>query len=469
MYTPTWIRIPAGPSRMGSDPADDAVPYENEAPRHWVYVDAFQLTRTHVTNAQYAEFVRAAGHRAPAHWLNDQIPQGLADHPVVYVDWHDVMAFCQWANLRLPSEAEWEKASRGEDARLWPWGNQPPDAKRCNFDKHIATTSPVHQFPQSASPYGVLDLAGNVWEWTHSLARPYPYAAGDGREDPLCGEARIVRGGSYTHSAREIRAADRHSFVAGTCCPYLGFRVARAHAALPTPLALEWVDIAAGEFQMGNDPRRFRDLALPNEYPAHSLSLAEFFIAQTPVTNADYALFVHAVAYAPPSHWLSGQIPAGREQHPVVNVSWDSAREFCQWADVRLSTEAEWEKAARGANARDVRVYPWGDEVPPMPCANYGKEVKTHSTTPVDQFPQGASPYGVLDMAGNVWEWTSSLLADYPYCADDGREDLSSRAHRVLRGGSFYSPSTSYIRCASRSSSYPQRQRDHIGFRVAKK
>jgi serine/threonine-protein kinase len=468
MYTPIWIMVPAGQFTMGSEPAGHTVPYENEDPRHRVFVDAFQLSRMHITNAQYAAFLSATGRSSPGHWLDGQIPEGLADHPVTYVDWYDAQAYCQWAGVRLPTEAEWEKAARGEDARLWPWGNQPPDAHRCNFDKHIFTTSPVQQFPQSAGPYGNLDLAGNAWEWTSSLAQAYPYHADDGREDPTKGEARIVRGGSYTHDARNIRAADRHSFVPGTQCVYLGFRVARSRAAESTPVGLEWVDIPAGEFQMGNDPRVFHDLALPNECPPHAISLAEFAIAQTPVTNAEYELFVRATHHQVPAHWISSEVPQGKEHHPVTNISWDSALEFCAWADVRLLTEAEWEKAARGTNSR-ARVYPWGDEMPPAPCANYGQNVKIHSTTPVDQFPGGASPYGVFDMAGNVWEWTSSVLANYPYRMDDGREDLASRAHRVLRGGSFYSPSANYIRCASRSSSYPQRRRDHIGFRIAKK
>jgi formylglycine-generating enzyme required for sulfatase activity len=118
MYNPIWITIPAGSFYMGSDPEGDAVPYDNEGPQHRVHVNAFQLTRTHVTNAQYAEFVGASGHPAPGHWLQGQIPEGLAEHPVTYVDWHDALSFCQWAKVRLPSEAEWEKAARGEDARL---------------------------------------------------------------------------------------------------------------------------------------------------------------------------------------------------------------------------------------------------------------------------------------------------------------------------------------------------------------
>ena len=165
---------------MGSDPAGDAVPYENESPQHGVYVNAFQLARTHITNAQYAEFVSASGHSIPGHWLNGQIPEGLADHPVTYVDWNDAQAFCQWADVRFPTEAEWEKAARSEDARMWPWGNQPPEADRCNFSQHVRTTSPAHQFPHGASPYGALDLAGNAWEWTSSKALKYPYDSDGG-------------------------------------------------------------------------------------------------------------------------------------------------------------------------------------------------------------------------------------------------------------------------------------------------
>jgi formylglycine-generating enzyme required for sulfatase activity len=468
MYDPSWITIPSGSFRMGSDPADDVVPYDHETPLHRVHVDAFQLARTHVTNAQYAEFVTASGHQPPGHWLDGRMPEELAEHPVTYVDWHDARAFCQWAGVRLPTEAEWEKAARGTDARIWPWGNQPPGAQHCNFENHLTTTNPISQYPCGASPYGVLDMAGNAWEWTQSLAGVYPYDAQDGRESDAGGGARIVRGGSYIHGARDIRVADRHSFVPSTTDVYLGFRVARRNESEVTPVAFDWVHIPEGDFLMGNDTRHFHDLALPNEYPAHVVSVDAFSIAQTPVTNAEYETFVHAAHSQPPGHWIDGRMALEIEDHPVTNVSWDNAQKFCQWANGRLLTEAEWELAARGTGADMGAVYPWGNEMPKAPCANYGQDGKSRSTTPVDEYPSGASPYGVLDLAGNVWEWTSTILQDYPYHAEDGREDPMSRAHRVLKGGSFYSPSESYIRCASRSSSFPQRQRDHIGFRVAK-
>ena len=213
MYTPIWIKIPAGKFWMGSDPASDVVPYENEIPRHRVHVDAFQLARTHVTNAQYAEFVRKSGYQPPGHWLNGKIPEGLSDHPVTYVDWHDALAFCQWTGVRLPTEAEWEKAARSDDARLWPWGNHPPDAHRCNFAKHIFTTSPVHTFLQSASPYGALDMAGNVWEWT---ADGFPGQPGEV----------ALRGGGWGNNLYCLRTSYRHGNPPDIGLDMVGFRCA---------------------------------------------------------------------------------------------------------------------------------------------------------------------------------------------------------------------------------------------------
>lgn len=121
-----------------------------------------------------------------------------------------------------------------------------------------------------------------------------------------------MRGGSYVHAARDIRAADRYSFLADTQDEYIGFRVARSNASEPTPLALEWVDIPAGEFHMGNNARHFHDLALPNEYPSHVVSLAEFSISRTPVTNAEYDTFVCTAHYPPPAHWINRDVPSGK-------------------------------------------------------------------------------------------------------------------------------------------------------------
>jgi formylglycine-generating enzyme required for sulfatase activity len=217
-----WVAIPAGEFWMGSEDAD-----VDERPEHRVHVPAFSMARTPVTNAQYFEFVRATGHAAPSHWMGDTPPSHLVAHPVTYVDWYDANAFAEWASGRLLTEAEWERAARGTDKRVYVWGDVLPDATRANFNGHIRTTSPVGQYPAGASVEGLLDLAGNVWEWVSSVYAPYPYHVDDGREDFDSDDLRVVRGGSYIHPASEIRCAYRHGFYAGACDPYIGFRIVK--------------------------------------------------------------------------------------------------------------------------------------------------------------------------------------------------------------------------------------------------
>jgi len=216
-----------------------------------------------------------------------------------------------------------------------------------------------------------------------------------------------------------------------------------------------WVTIPDGEFWMGEG----------KEY--HPISVPIFEIAMTPITNAQYHIYVQATGVNPPSHWQDGQPGKDTLEHPVVYVSWDDACAYCDWLgksigkSVRMPTEAEWEKAARGY--RDQRAYPWGDEFDPG-NANTA-ELGLDETTPAGLFPSGASPYGCLDLAGNVWEWTHSLFRDYPYQPNDGREDTASRATRVLRGGAFYYYSRS-ARCSARYANSPFSRCSNFGFRV---
>ena len=144
----------------------------------------------------------------------------------------------------------------------------------------------------------------------------------------------------------------------------------------------------------------------------------------------------------------------------MTSVDWIQANDFATWAGGQLPTEAQWEKACRGT---DGRTFPWGDQLPTNGIANYGNAIT--NTVAVGSYPDGASPYGALDMSGNVWEWTSSLLAPYPYQADDGREDPDSNGPRVMRGGSFYY--THYqLTCTFRLPVGPRVSNPQNGFRL---
>jgi formylglycine-generating enzyme required for sulfatase activity len=176
-------------------------------------LNAFYIDKDEVTNAEYAKFTDDAGHAAPpsSAWDGRKLRRGMEDHPVTHVSLEDAAAFAAWAGKRLPTEAEWEKACRGTDARIYPWGSQPPpSSKLLNFlDSALGSVTDVGSYPEGASPYGLRDMAGNVWEWTSSLYRDYPYKADDGREDPNSIALRVLRGGSFGAVAQDVRCASR--------------------------------------------------------------------------------------------------------------------------------------------------------------------------------------------------------------------------------------------------------------------
>jgi formylglycine-generating enzyme required for sulfatase activity len=226
------------------------------------------------------------------------------------------------------------------------------------------------------------------------------------------------------------------------------------------------VAIPAGEFWMGSaedDPD-----ASWGEKPRHRQCLPEYWIGRYPVTQQEYHLFL---VDNPDQLFLEGldelDFPAGIDDHPAQSVSWVEAMAYCRWLSrlssktYRLPTEAEWEKAARGT---DERIYPWGNMWDPSRCNSV--ESKIHYTTPVSRYsPNGDSPYGVADLAGNVWEWCSSLYQPYPYKHDEEHEALRVREGRVLRGGS-YEFDRSGVRVAGRSWGYPGEATYLAGFRV---
>jgi formylglycine-generating enzyme required for sulfatase activity len=243
------VRVPAGSFQMGtsaSQAADLASLFglagglpSGEAPQFSLALPEFYIDRTPVTNAQYKAFL-AAHPGWPVPYLDDSLaasynwdkaarsfPPGRDQYPVVLVTWRDAAAYCQWAGGRLPTEAEWEKAARGTDARLWPWGNT-FDATRLNSaEAGLSDATPVGHFLAGASPYGALDMAGNVWQWTSSLDRAYPYSATDGREDPGAGGARVTRGGAWLFGGVADRTAMRNRFDPDSASLSIGFRCAQ--------------------------------------------------------------------------------------------------------------------------------------------------------------------------------------------------------------------------------------------------
>ena len=176
-----------------------------------VYLPEYRLARTTVTNAQYKAFVDAAGHGVPSNWENGRIPRGKENHPVVWVSWEDADAFCEWAGCRLPTEAEWEKGARGADGREYPWRNQWVDGYCNTSEAGVRDTTPVGSYPHGASPYNLLDMGGNVWEWCDTWY--------DAKRD-----ARVVRGGSWGDNQRDVRCASRGRSSPGGRGSYNGFR-----------------------------------------------------------------------------------------------------------------------------------------------------------------------------------------------------------------------------------------------------
>jgi formylglycine-generating enzyme required for sulfatase activity len=230
MIVPPLCTVPAGEFLMGSDPKRDRDAGNGEKPQHPVMLDAFQIGRYPVTVAEYACAVRAKAISKP--WGNQRSEMdwqaqldGL-DHPVVYVSWPDAVAYARWlAQMtgqpwRLPSEAEWEKAARGTDGRIYPWGDAFDETRLDDIGIVVRPTIPVGSYPTGASPYGAHDMVGTVEEWTSSLYKRYPYRAGDGRERADSNEGRVLRLGS--------RAATRNYLYPNQGSSQLGFRLACA-------------------------------------------------------------------------------------------------------------------------------------------------------------------------------------------------------------------------------------------------
>lgn len=223
------IFVPAGTFLMGSDPGEN--PDGNEIPQHLVYLDAFYIGKTEVTNNMYRKCVEESvceppedtGSYTRAFYYNDT---DFGNFPIVNVTWEQANTYCQWIGGSLPTEAQWEKAARGTDKRIYPWGNQIVTCDYANYDGCVTDTVQVGSFPLGQSPYGVLDMAGNVEEWTRE---PYDgnYYSSSPMNNPICtakSDFYVVRGGAFGYIKADIRTARRSNFKFNQSSPFLGFR-----------------------------------------------------------------------------------------------------------------------------------------------------------------------------------------------------------------------------------------------------
>lgn len=262
-----WCYVPAGWFRMGSTDSDAD---DDEEPEHMVYLDAYHISKYKVTNARFCVFLNAVKSSITTkaaseggidlyyrgnfiYWIamdgewydriemvgdasSFKVKSGYGDHPVIEATWYGAKAFAEWAGCRLPTEAEWEKAARGTDGRKYPWGNHDPyyngryyaNYNPGNYSEDgYSRTSPVGSYPQGVSPYGCMDMAGNVCEWCADWygANYYSSSPEHNPEGPSSGSSRVKRGGSWYADARLIRCADRS--YSPPCCSRLGFRLSR--------------------------------------------------------------------------------------------------------------------------------------------------------------------------------------------------------------------------------------------------
>ena len=222
------VLIPAGEFDMGSGEHEGE---PDERPKHRVYLDAYYIDRYQVTVSRYIKFIEATKREPPKFWNDIRLPEG-GDLPVVGVDWLDVEAYCLWAGRRLPTEAEWEKAARGTDGRKYPWGNEEPTSRHANFGKQEqdeVPLSPVGRYEAGRSPYGVYDMAGNVWEWTADWydENYYRQSAPRNPQGPAQGLSKATRGGAWDRHQFTLRAANRNALMPTNRLKSLGFRCAQ--------------------------------------------------------------------------------------------------------------------------------------------------------------------------------------------------------------------------------------------------
>ncbi len=592
-----WCEIPAGHVILGAVFNDDS---GDEEPTLKVNVPSFSMAKYPVTNAQFARFIEAGGYQNQGYWTkagwkalqsgmrlngHETVQTGQAwtepvlwaieqwngaDYPVVGISWYEAFAFCRWlsdasgAKISLPTETQWQRAAQGDDTyvdlgtigrsfpgdtlgRAFPWGND-WDASRCNHNvdgQGIGRITPVNQYEgKGDSPFGVVDMAGNVWEWCLTSWRTSTSLRGNNRIEGE--QTRVFRGGSWMYGTYGVESCWTfkatsatvffHTDYRNAAMPFytsrdLGFRISvdaiqqdsapkaktrattrqkprtneagllpssiatkpslalresKAKMILPPPF--EWCEIPAGKVKLTQKRQRHKGEIF--EVPA-------FYIAKYPITNAQFSKFVEAGGYNNPQWWTE----AGWEAHnqdirwdaasgsyrasgipwteprdwqnpqfngadqPVINLSWYETVAFCQWLSeisgekIMLPTHQQWQRAAQGD---DGRPYPWGAGWDADRCNNGVVKPGIGRTTPVNHYEgKGDSPFGVVDMAGNIKEW---VLTEH----QSGRNELAGTNHRKICSRSWLATGIRDFRVDSTNDVEPNLRGNMFGFRIAR-
>jgi len=434
-----FVKVPEGEFIMGVSEGVWPPRYSDAQPEHKVYLDEFWISKTPITIGQYEVCY-------PDKDFGDN-----KDLPVHFITYSEARYFCTWLKeksglpIRLPTESEWEKAARGNDGRIYPWGDEDPDSY---FWDHKSLHS-VGRYPYAASPYGVQDICENIGEFVADYYDENYYQDSPKRnpKGPVEGFWHVIRG-------KEMRAYARES-EGDQINPRFGFRCAFSdepttpsvveikHEAssfqpsftikkeenyeevlvsIAEEIDMPFVHVPAGEFLMGSPA--------DDEKPQHAVFLDDYWIGKYPVTHEQYA------AIRP------GHVDFNEEtrKNPVFNVMWTLAKDYCEMLaalthlTIRLPTEAEWEKASQGT---DARLYPWGNQEPTTELGNFQDYNEYFNPTPVDKYPLGASPYGIMDMGGNLMEWTTDWYDENYYSVSPYKNPKGPEKgdYRVIRGG----------------------------------
>ena len=495
---------------MGCDSSVDDECDSREQPYHEVLLHAYYIDLAEATVAQYRECVLDGVCTAPKRAASDPYCNWLSvdidNQPINCISWAQAKSYCEWSGKRLLTEAEWEKAARGTDSRIFPWGDTEPtcelavmiegDVFGCGADGSMPVCS---KSPAGNSPYGLCDMAGNVNEFVSDWYGAWYYSTSPNVDPagPDTGTSRVVRGGGFYDQGYGLKTTTRGSYSASADGAInLGVRCGMDRFCVPNCQGRTcgndgcggscgycadgsncnsnglcekdgMVLIPAGSFWMGCNSTVDSD-CYNDEKPYHKVTLSAYYIDKTEVTQGEYRKCVDAGECDTPScKWD----PTGTPNRPVVCVDWNDATAYCAWAGKRLPTEAEWEKAARGT---DGRKYPWGNQTATCEYAvmydGSHSGCGTGSTWDVcSKSPAGDSPYGLCDMSGNVWEWVSDWFGSgyYSNSPSSNPTGPDSGSSRVSRGGSFDFYGVS-LRASSRDYDTPSHGHADLGFRCSR-